>query len=122
MHRLPDLPANFGRWLKKLRTAHDLTQEALAEHAYCSVQTIRFFETGKRRPSLEMAERLAQVLKVPFDQQAEFLRLARQSIEKQEVIIVAKREPAALSQARRPMGHCHLAQSVGQHCHSSWQL
>jgi len=84
-------PATFGRWLKNLRTEHDLTQEALAELAYCSVQTIRFFETGKRRPSLEMAERLAQVLKVPVAQQDEFLRLARHSLEKPEV--VSKEEP-----------------------------
>lgn len=74
----------FGHWLKRLRAQQDLTQEALAELAYCSVQTIRFFETGKRRPSLEMAERLAQVLAVPAAQQAEFMRLARQAIEKQE--------------------------------------
>lgn len=93
MHRLSNPPANFSRWLKKLRTQQDLTQEALAEHAYCSVQTIRFFETGKRRPSLEMAERLAQVLKVPAEQQEEFYRLARQSIEKPEV--VAEEEPVA---------------------------
>ena len=53
---------SFGHWLKRLRAQQDLTQEALAELAYCSVQTIRFFESGKRRPSVAMAERLAQVL------------------------------------------------------------
>jgi predicted ATPase/transcriptional regulator with XRE-family HTH domain len=71
---------SFGRWLKRLRAQHDLTQEALAELAYCSVQTIRFFESGKRRPSVEMAERLAQVLRVPADQQSAFVRLARTSL------------------------------------------
>ncbi len=71
---------SFGRWLKRLRAQHDLTQEALAELAYCSVQTIRFFESGKRRPSLEMAERLAEVLEVPADQQSQFIRLARMSL------------------------------------------
>jgi transcriptional regulator with XRE-family HTH domain len=71
---------SFGRWLKRLRAQHDLTQEALAELAYCSVQTIRFFESGKRRPSLEMAERLAEVLEVPAEQQSQFVRLARTSL------------------------------------------
>jgi hypothetical protein len=36
-------PLPFARWLKRLRAQHDLTQEALAELAFCSVQTIRFF-------------------------------------------------------------------------------
>jgi predicted ATPase/predicted negative regulator of RcsB-dependent stress response/DNA-binding XRE family transcriptional regulator len=52
----------------------------LAELAYCSVQTIRFFESGKRRPSLEMAERLAEVLALPADQQSQFIRLARAAL------------------------------------------
>lgn len=73
-------PLSFGRWLKRLRAQHDLTQEALAELAYCSVQTIRFFESGKRRPSIEMAERLAEVLAVPADQQSAFIKLARTSL------------------------------------------
>lgn len=77
-------PPSFGQWLRRLRNQQDLTQEALAEAAYCSVQTIRFFETGKRRPSLEMAERLAEVLQVPAAQQEEFCRLARQPLEKAE--------------------------------------
>lgn len=71
---------SFSRWLKRLRAQHDLTQEALAELAYCSVQTIRFFESGKRRPSLEMAERLAEVLAIPEDQKTLFIRLARTSL------------------------------------------
>jgi predicted ATPase/DNA-binding XRE family transcriptional regulator len=72
-----NLPPAFGRWLKRLRAQHDLTQEALAEKMYCSVQTIRFFEAGKRRPSLEMAERLVDVLQVPPDQHEAFVRQAR---------------------------------------------
>lgn len=71
---------SFGRWLKRLRAQHDLTQEALAELAYCSVQTIRFFESGKRRPSLEMAERLAEVLAVPAAEQPHFIKLARTAL------------------------------------------
>lgn len=90
---------SFGQWLRRLRAQHDLTQEALAEQAYCSVQTIRFFETGKRRPSLEMAERLAEVLAVPTAQQGEFLRLARQPLEKVES---AAEEEAPILEAPAP--------------------
>src|SRR5918998_2308320 len=67
----------FGRWMKRLRADLDLTQEALAEQVGCALQTIRSFEVGKRRPSRELAERLAVTLQVPQEQRAEFLRLGR---------------------------------------------
>jgi predicted ATPase/DNA-binding XRE family transcriptional regulator len=68
---------SLGDWLKRLRAKKDLTQELLAEQACCAAQTIRMIETGRRRPSREMAERLADVLDVPDDERAEFLRVAR---------------------------------------------
>jgi predicted ATPase/transcriptional regulator with XRE-family HTH domain len=77
LDRSASQPPPFGGWLKRLRAQHDLTQETLAERVACSVQTIRFFETGKRRPSVEMAERLADVLEVPAEQRAHFVRQAR---------------------------------------------
>ena len=86
---------SFGHWLKRLRAQQDLTQEALAELAYCSVQTIRFFESGKRRPSVAMAERLAQVLQVPTAQLAAFTQLARRPLSKEGE--VASGEPTTLA-------------------------
>ncbi len=93
---IPRAP-QFGLWLKRLRTQWDLTQEALAEQMHCSVQTIRFFETGKRRPSVEMAERLIEVLEVPAAEHAEFLRQARVAIDKPAAVAEEERhdEPAA---------------------------
>ena len=67
----------FGRWMKRLRAELDLTQEALAEAAGCAPQTIRTFESGQRRPSRDLAERLAKVLQVPPEQWEEFVRVAR---------------------------------------------
>ena len=46
---------DFGTWLRQARADYDLTQEALAERIGCSPQTVRAFETGRRRPSREMA-------------------------------------------------------------------
>ncbi|MEZ4867185.1 MAG: tetratricopeptide repeat protein [Caldilineaceae bacterium] len=83
----------FARWLKKLRAEQDLTQEALAELVGCSPVTLRSFEIGKRRPSREMAERIAEMLQVPIDQRAEFLRLARLPVETGET--TAEGEPTA---------------------------
>lgn len=73
-------PSTFGQWVKRLRVQRDLTQEMLAELVYCSVQSIRFFESGKRRPALDMAERLADVLAVDADQRESFIRLARTTL------------------------------------------
>jgi LuxR family maltose regulon positive regulatory protein len=70
-------PLPFGRWLKRLRADHDLTQEALAQAVGCAPQTIRTFEIGTRRPSRELAERLADVLQVPPEQRGDFIRAAR---------------------------------------------
>ncbi len=71
----------FGRWIKRLRAEQDLTQEMLAEKIDCATPTLRSFEIGKRRPSREMAERIADALTVAADQRAEFLRLARLPLE-----------------------------------------
>lgn len=75
-------PITFGRWIKKLRAEQDLTQEMLAELVGCATPTLRAFEIGTRRPSREMAERIADTLQVPGDQRGEFLRLARLPVER----------------------------------------
>jgi predicted ATPase/transcriptional regulator with XRE-family HTH domain len=74
-----DTPRTFRRWLKHLRAEQDIKQELLAEMVGCSVDTIRAFESGRRRPSRAMAERLAAMLQVGADQCAEFVRMARTS-------------------------------------------
>ncbi len=71
------LEREFGPRLRHLRLAADLTQEALAEQVGCAAQTVRAFESGRRRPSREMAARMAHILGVPADQRDEFIRLAR---------------------------------------------
>ncbi len=67
----------FGQWIKRLRSERDLTQERLGEEVACAVQTIRALESGARRPSVAMAARLADVLRVPPAERDEFLKLAR---------------------------------------------
>ncbi len=71
--------AVFGQRVKELRKALDLTQEELAIRVYCSVATIQKIETAERRPSRELAVRLAQVLQVPAQEHAAFIELARRS-------------------------------------------
>ncbi len=68
---------SFGYWLRRRRKALDLTQEALAESVSCSPSAIRKIETDERRPSKHLAERLADRLSIPSNEQAAFLAAAR---------------------------------------------
>lgn len=47
--------------LREMRTAHDWTQQELAERLDVSRQTVNAIETGKYDPSLPVAFRIAQV-------------------------------------------------------------
>src|SRR6476661_5841582 len=67
----------FGPWLKSRRKALDLTQQDLAARVGCAAATIRKFEAGERRPSKQVAERLAGSLDIPLEEQAAFVHFAR---------------------------------------------
>src|SRR5947209_12740091 len=67
----------FGSWVKQRRKALDLTQLDLARFVGCSESAILKFEAGKRRPSKQIAERLATYLEIPPAEQPLFLKLAR---------------------------------------------
>ena len=73
---MPDT-SSFRAWLKGRRQALDLTQSDLAQCVGCSVDAIYRFEAGTRRPSKQIAARLAAVLEIPADQTESFVRLAR---------------------------------------------
>ena len=67
----------FGYWLKRSRKALDLTQTELAKKVGCSADTIRKLEAEERRPSAQIAERLAGIFNVPEAERTTFLRFAR---------------------------------------------
>lgn len=72
-----DGEVSFGVWVSKRRKALDLTREQLAQCVGCSVSGLRKIETDERRPSRQMAERLAQCLQIPPDERPLFLKVAR---------------------------------------------
>jgi predicted ATPase/transcriptional regulator with XRE-family HTH domain len=72
-----DAPASFGRWLKLCRRTLDLTQDQLAREVGCSVVTIRKLEADERRPSRQIALRLAECLRIAPQERASFIGLAR---------------------------------------------
>lgn len=73
---LPDT-ASFGAWVRRARQAHGLTQDSLAEQVGCATATIRKIEASERRPSFQMASRLAQMLGVAAAEQQDFIQAAR---------------------------------------------
>src|SRR5439155_4957259 len=67
----------LGQWLKRRPKELDLTQEDLAERIGCASETIRKIEAGKRRPSRQVVELLAECLGVAPDERPTFMQLAR---------------------------------------------
>jgi tetratricopeptide (TPR) repeat protein len=72
-----DRTHSFGYWLRRRRKAMDLTQEALAQRVSCSGFAIRKIEADERRPSRQLAERLAAALAIPEEERRDFLAAAR---------------------------------------------
>ena len=69
----------FASWLKQRRKALDLTQADLARLVGCAVVTLQKIEEGRRRPSKQVAELLAQHLEVaPDTREASLHALTRQ--------------------------------------------
>ena len=62
---------SFGAWLKRQRKASDLTQEQLADQVGCSAIAIRKIEAEERRPSAQIAERIAQIFHIPKNEQTD---------------------------------------------------
>lgn len=69
--------SDFGKWLKRRRTALGLTQKKLAQHVGCSDALLRKIEAGERRPSWQIAELLLRPLQIPETEHAAFLQWAR---------------------------------------------
>jgi predicted ATPase/class 3 adenylate cyclase len=93
--------ASFGYWVRRRRKALDLTQHELARRTGYALTTIRKIETDARRPSRQMAERLAEVLELPGDERAAFIQAARAELSVDRM----PRPPEAQAQARALGAH-----------------
>ncbi len=69
--------ASFGYWVRRRRKALDLTQEQLAQQVGCAEVTIKKIEADERRPSRQIAERLADSLQLAPAERAAFVQAAR---------------------------------------------
>jgi WD40 repeat protein/transcriptional regulator with XRE-family HTH domain len=75
-----EVEASFGHWLQRRRKALDLTQEELAQRVGCAAETLRKIEADARRPSRQIAERLAEALQIPEADRALFIKAARSEL------------------------------------------
>jgi predicted ATPase/DNA-binding CsgD family transcriptional regulator/transcriptional regulator with XRE-family HTH domain len=75
-----DATNSVGAWLKAQRKALDLTQEALAERVGCSADTVRKIESGRQRPSQQLAGLLVAELSVPSDERPAAIRRLRAAV------------------------------------------
>jgi len=86
---------SFGYWVRRQRKALDLTQRVLADRVGCSLAAIKKIESDERRPSRQIAERLADILGVSSSQRQVFLEVAR-GIRPVDQLLLA-REPTSPS-------------------------
>jgi len=95
---------SFGYWLRRRRKALDLTQDALARQAGCALGTLKKIETDERRPSRQLAERLADCLALPAAERAAFVHAARAELATDQLAIATPAIDAPAAVARLPSG------------------
>ncbi len=67
---------SFGEWIRRRRQFLDLTQATLARRVGCAAITIRKIESDERRPSRQLATRLALFLAISEGERERFVAIA----------------------------------------------
>ena len=69
--------ASLGRWIKLRRIVLELSQAELARLVGCAEITIRKIEADERRPSAQLAARLAGSLELAPEERGAFVQAAQ---------------------------------------------
>lgn len=91
--------------MRRQRKALDLTQQVLAERVGCSLAAIKKIESDERRPSRQIAERLADALNVPTDMRDIFLEVARGLRPVEQLSLAREAAASASAEAAKPLRH-----------------
>jgi predicted ATPase/transcriptional regulator with XRE-family HTH domain len=85
----------FGVWLQGQRNERKLTRQEFADRLGCSVAMLRKIEADERRPSVQIAELIANCLNIPPIERETFVRVARGELAMARLnsISASKREP-----------------------------
>jgi predicted ATPase/transcriptional regulator with XRE-family HTH domain len=92
----------FGRWLKLRRRSLGLTQAQLGQQIGYAGETLRKVEADELRPSRQMAEKLATAIEIALEDQAAFIRFARDEAIRDEVVLPLQSNPPSLPPLPRP--------------------
>ncbi|MEZ4862017.1 MAG: tetratricopeptide repeat protein [Caldilineaceae bacterium] len=92
----------FGRWLKLRRRGLGLTQAQLGAQIGYAGETLRKVEANELRPSRQMAEKLAHALGIAPEEQAAFMRFARDEAQHEPVALPLPHSPAPLAPSPTP--------------------
>ena len=87
---LPETPVKYNYTLVNLRKEAELTQHELAAVLGVSYQSVAFWETGRRKPTLESLQKYADHFKVGIDfllEDAYTVETAKQIIAEQVTLI-----------------------------------
>jgi non-specific serine/threonine protein kinase len=97
---------SFGGWLRRRRRALDMTQADLGRRVGVAAATIRKIEADERRPSTQVAGRLADALALPPDARGLFVDAARgELVRLHDLAALEQFEPAGWGHAgARPPG------------------
>src|SRR6266545_2996313 len=96
--------ASFGEWVRRRRKALDLTQAALAHQVGCAEVTIKKIEADERRPSRQIAERLADSLQLAPAERGAFVLAARGELATDRLDLPLPPPPPPASAAALPGG------------------
>lgn len=94
----------FGPWVTRRRKSLDLTRDELAQLINCATPTLRKVETGDRRPSKELATRLAVALRIEEGERTAFMEFARRRPAKESLEPFPARADFEGYQHSRPLG------------------
>jgi predicted ATPase/transcriptional regulator with XRE-family HTH domain/Flp pilus assembly protein TadD len=93
-----DALLTFGPWLKLRRKTLDLTQQALADRAHCSIVSIRKIESSALTPSKQLAAELAHALEIASADHKDFIHFARSRFDEKPAAAFSHRsEPSPRS-------------------------
>ncbi|MFN8487421.1 MAG: AAA family ATPase [Caldilineaceae bacterium] len=94
---------SFGHWIQQRRKALGLTQVDLAQRVGCAVVTLKKIEQDTRKPSLDLAELLADHLLIPSHERERFLAAARGvNLPSLATLMVASQDSATRADEVRP--------------------
>ena len=98
--------ASFGHWLTRRRQGLRLQRTELAARVGCAAVTLRKIEADERRPSRQIAERLAEALAIPAHERELFVRVARGELQVERLgaaAAPAQPAPGALPRPATPL-------------------